>query len=490
MKKDAIILTGLGPLHISATHEMGIDSRVYEVLTSVIGKDKLCSKIPAIGAIAVATFAEKHNLRVQVKDFYNSVIDDCHANIIGISSTFMGPQHLKEIASFAKRNNPSATIVLGGPLSWSIPPSVLFTQVPEIDIIVVGEGEQTFVELIEATSMGANLNRVKGLFLNQNHCYSFTGPREQLTGDAIPTPRWELLNVSSSVIPLLPVETSRGCPYNCAYCSEVNYWGKPPRYRAINTVIQEIANNIAEFGITTFRFTDSCFSAPPGRTAALCDAMYEHFAKDRITFRWSAYARINNLTPVLLEKMKRSGCFALDIGVDSADSSILRRMGRNYSRGQIINVAKAARELDIITDFNIVIGFPGETRETIDRAIDLIQEARPDAFSCFVLFVAPHMTISKHPERYGLSGSGLSWSHATMNSEQAQEALARISASVTNSCSFPGAEAFASYLTAVGYSNEQIRTFFKAIGQLARDVKDETAYAIVEKACTSLWKLW
>ncbi|MFC1967623.1 B12-binding domain-containing radical SAM protein [Chloroflexota bacterium] len=490
MKKDALILTGFGPLPISATREMGIDSRVYEVLTSVIGKDNFCSKIPTIGAIAVATFAEKHNLRVQVKDYYNSVIDDCHADIIGISSTFMGPQHSKEVASFAKRNNPTATIVLGGPLSWSIPPSVLFTQVPEIDIIVVGEGEQTFVELVEATSMGADLNKVKGLFLNQGHRCSFTGPREQLARDAIPTPRWELLNTSSSVFPLLPVETSRGCHYNCAYCSEVHYWGKPPRYRGINTVIQEIAHNIAEFGITTFRFADSCFSAPPKRTAALCDAMYERFAKDRITFRWSSYARINNLTPVLLEKMKRSGCFALDIGVDSGDSSILRRMGRNYSRDQVINVAKAARELDIITDFNIVVGFPGETKETVDRTIDLIQEAQPNAFSCFVLFVAPHMTISEHPERYGLSGSGLSWCHTTMNSEQAQESLARISASVTSSCSFPGAEAFAGYLTAVGYSNEQIRTFFKAIGQLARGAKDEAAHAIVEEACVSLRDLW
>ncbi len=250
MTKEAIILTGFGPLHISAARQMGIDPRAYEVLTSVIGNDIHHSKIRTVGAIAVATFAEEHNLCVQVKDFYNGVIDDCHADIIGISSTFMGLQHLKEVASFAKRNNPSATVVLGGPLSWSISPSTLFMQVPEIDIIVFGEGEQTFVELIEAISMGEDLNRVNGLFLKQDHRCSFTGPREQLAGDAIPTPRWELLDISSSFFPLLPVETSRGCPYNCAYCSEVHYWGKPPRYRDINTVIQEIAHNIAVYVVS------------------------------------------------------------------------------------------------------------------------------------------------------------------------------------------------------------------------------------------------
>jgi len=188
--------------------------------------------------------------------------------------------------------------------------------------------------------------------------------------------------------------------------------------------------------------------------------------------------------------MKRSGCLALDIGVESGAPSILKRMGRNYSREQIINVAKAARELDIITDFNIVVGFPGETAETVAQTIDMLQEAKPDAFSCFVLFVAPHMDISEYPARYGLCGSGLSWSHATMTSEEAYQALERISQSVTNSCSFPGAESFACYLASIGYSPERIRAFFKAATQLTRSGKDETSLAIVEEACRRLQGWW
>ena len=74
----------------------------------------------------------------------------------------------------------------------------------------------------------------------------------------------------------------------------------------------------------------------------------------------------------------------------------------------------------------------------------------PDAFSCFVLFVAPHMNITECQDTYGISGSGLSWRHSTMTSEEAHQALLTISQSVTDSCSFPGAESFACYLTAVG----------------------------------------
>jgi p-methyltransferase len=255
-------------------------------------------------------------------------------------------------------------------------------------------------------------------------------------------------------------------------------------------VLDEIQRNVDEFGIANFRFTDSCFSAPPERAATICDAIYDRFIRSGIPIKWSSYSRINNLTHNLLEKMKRSGCIALDIGAESGAPSILKKMGRNYTREQIINVAKAARELDIITDFNIVVGFPGETDETVEETIDMLQEAKPDAFSCFVLFVAPHMDISGRGVRYGLNGSGLSWSHATMTSEKAHQALERISQSVTNSCSFPGAESFAGYLAAIGYSLEQIRVFFKATSQLARSGKDEMSRTIVEEACTRLRGWW
>jgi len=255
-------------------------------------------------------------------------------------------------------------------------------------------------------------------------------------------------------------------------------------------VLDEIKHNVDEFGISTFRFTDSCFSAPPERAAAICNAIYDRFVRNGIAIRWSSYARIDNLTYNLLEKMKHSGCFALDIGVESGAPSILKKMGRNYSKEQIINVAKAARELDMITDFNIVVGFPGETVETVEQTINMLQEAKPDAFSCFVLFVAPHMAISEYQARYGLRGSGLSWSHTTMTSEDAYKALERISQSVTSSCSFPGAESFACYLAAIGYSPKQIRAFLKATTQLARSGKDEKSRTIVEEACRRLQDWW
>ena len=490
-EQSVIILTGVGPLRLCDTREMGIDAEVFKVLGSAMNKDTFSPRIPTIGAVAVATFAEKQQIHVQVKDFYASDLNDCCADIIGISSTFMGLQHIKEIASFARQKNPSSTIVLGGPISWSLSPSALFELVPEIDVIVMGEGEQTFVELVKAASTDGNLNRVKGLFLRQDHRYSFTGMRGPLPGDSIPTPQWKLLDVSfSQTVPFFPVETSRGCPYNCPYCSETHYWGKPPRYRSPGSVVAEIARNVYEFGIATFRFTDSCFSSPPKRCADVCDAVYGECVQVGIPAKWSSYARISNLTPRLLEKMKQSGCVALDIGVESGDPAMLRRMGRRYSLDQAVIVAHKARELDIITNFNLVVGFPGETAESIDRTIEMLDRAQPDTFGCFLLFVAPNTTISSYPDRYGISGAGLSWRHSTMTSDDALEAVERISRSVTGSCSFPGGEYFACYLASLGYSNQQVRTFFRATLELARGVGTPSSRSTVEQVCKSLEKFW
>ena len=107
---------------------------------------------------------------------------------------------------------------------------------------------------------------------------------------------------------IFPIETARGCLYNCAFCSEVHYWGKPTRYKSINKVVDDLKQNVDKYQVKTFRFTDSCFTAPVERCMDLCDAIYTECINNKYDIKWTSYARVNNLTDELLEKMKRSGC--------------------------------------------------------------------------------------------------------------------------------------------------------------------------------------
>ena len=291
-------------------------------------------------------------------------------------------------------------------------------------------------------------------------------------------------------LPVLPVETSRGCPFNCAYCSEVTYWDKPVRYRSIESVVQELEYNVSELGINTFRFTDSCFSAPPERCGRLCDAISENFDARGMPVQWSSYARISNLSYPLLEKMKRSGCVALDIGVESGSTDMLRSMGRSYSPESAINVSRFARELGIVTNFNVVVGFPGETRDSIMRTAELIETASPDTYASFLFYMAPNTRVDASQQQFHVEGRGLRWRHDTMTSQEAQAGMLEMDRYIKHSANFPGGEYFSCYLASLGYSVEETRRFYRDITSLVKTPDDERAMQSVSGVVQRISRYW
>ena len=488
--RRVLIITGFSPMGLPQFEEMGTNLNPH-LINSISGRTSFRISIPTIGPAVIGSYLQQRGIEVEIKDFYFDEVCASDFDIVGISSTFMGVENVQEIANLIREQNPSATIVLGGPLSWSMSPLRLLELITNIDFIVLREGEQTFLELVHELRNGGDISSVKGLVFRKGEAGIETPSRPLLDGNELTRPAWELMEMPSPKrLPILPVETSRGCPYNCAYCSEVHYWGKPVRYRTGDSVVKELRHNVERFGIKIFRFTDSCFSAPPTRSAEICDAIYQGCIKDGCEVKWSSYARVENLNSSLLEKMKRSGCVALDIGVESGASSILHRMGRNYSPETAIEVSRAARDLGIITNFNVVVGFPGETKDTVQSTAEMINKAAPDTFSCFLLFLAPNTLAYANPKKYGIEGNGLRWKHNTMTSKEASEAMLTITQGVSSSTSFPGGEYVACYLTSLGYSHEEIRAFYRAVGKLFNNSQDGKALALVGKVIQSFEKFF
>ncbi len=485
--KKVLILTGFSPVRLPELQEMGIPLESLPLLLSMIGKDTFRFSIPAVGPVAIASYLRQHGIEVRVADVYYDDVGSSDSDIVGISSTFLTLNDAKTVADLIREQNSSATIVLGGPLSWSIAPKKLLETMPNVDYIVQREGETTFLELIDVIHHGGDPYLVNGIAFRRQGDITITPPRPPLDFETLPLPAWELAGIPSPKrLPVLPIETSRGCPYHCAYCSEVTYWGKPVRYRSSKRVVDELRSNARRFGITTFRITDSCFSAPPGRSAQICDAIYEQLIKEGIPIKWSAYARLRNLSPDLLVKMKRSGCVALDIGLESGSPKVLQLMGKDYSPEMAVTIAKAAGETGILTNYNLVIGFPGETAETVQATTELIERAAPDTFACFVFFLAPNTTVYLRRKEYGTKGEGLSWRHATRNSEEAKEAMLKLTRDITSSVSFPAGEHFACYLTSLGYSEREIRDFYRATAKLVKEPDNKAARAKVKAVSARL----
>jgi len=491
IKSRVLIVTGFAPVRLPQLIEMGMPVGPISFLSGMAGKQTLQFSIPTVASAVLGAYLIDNGVGVEIADYFIDTEKTYEADIVGISSTFMGVDDVKQIANKVERDNPFAVIILGGPLSWSIPPAEILKMVPAIDYIIMREGEQTFLELIRAVEAGSDTSRIAGLVYKRDSSIVQTAPRQPMQCESIRRPDWKLMGIPSARrLPVLPVETSRGCPFNCAYCSEVSYWDKPVRYRSIDSVVQELIYNAGELGINTFRFTDSCFSAPPERCGQLCDAIYESCISNNMPIKWSSYARISNLDYPLLEKMKRSGCVALDIGVESGSTEILRSMGRNYAPEAALNIARFARKLGIVTNFNVVVGFPGETHDSIMRTAELIEKAEPDTFATFLFFMAPNTRVDSAHKRFHVEGHGLNWKHDTMTSVEAQDGMLALDAYIEHSANFPGGEYFACYLASLGYTVDETRKFYRDITRLTKTADDSDALETVGRVVESVSKYW
>jgi anaerobic magnesium-protoporphyrin IX monomethyl ester cyclase len=484
-KTRVLILTGFSSLGLSQLNERAISSEVLPLLFSMLGKDTFHFTVPPMGPVAVGSYLKHHNIEVKIDDFYYDGVHSSDFDIVGISSTFMVIEDIEKITGLVRQQNPDATIVLGGHLSWIMPPAVILEKVPNIDYIVLKEGEEALLKLIGALSGNSDPQLVQGIVYRDRKkgVIVETPPQMPVDIEALPLPAWELMGVPSSQrLPVLPLETSRGCPYNCAYCAEVTYWSRPVRYRSNDRVVNEIISNVEKYGISTFRFTDSCFSAPPERCTQVCDAIYEKCINNGIPVKWSVYSRIENLSPSLLDRMRRAGCVALDVGLESGSPEVLRRMGKNFDPEIAVTIAKAARESGIIIHYNLIVGFPGETRETLQATTEIVERAAPDTFTCYVLLLKPNTRVYDQRDKFGIEGSGLSWKHATMSSEEAREAQRKLVREITSSTDFAGGEHFTCYLTSLGYSQEEIRGLYRAVSRITRNPEDEATRSMLEAA--------
>ena len=417
---------------------------------------------PGLGAVSLASYLTLHGFRVVVKDWYLDTVAVEKFQVIGISTTAFDLPDLAAIVNAIRDKNPDCLIIGGGPLTWSYPPEEIFSAVPDLDFFVNNEGEVTFIELLEAVKLGSEPASVQGISYKCGKVIHTTSPRSKMDPQNIAPPDWSLINLKNR-IPLLPFETMRGCPYQCAFCSEVTYWGKPVRFRSIQDILSEMESDIEHFGITTFRISDSCFSAPESRCMEVCKGITERFIKNGVKLKWSAFSRITNLKPALINNLTEAGCVALDIGMESGDTSILKGMKKNYSTTDIIERVSRVRSAGLLAHCNVVVGFPGETKTSIRNTIDTLNEARPDTYHCMLLFVAPNTDLSLHRKEYSLSGDKLNWNHATMSSDEARESMHEIVQSVKNSCLFISGEISSIMLIACGFTRKTVRTFFDNI---------------------------
>ncbi|PVX23287.1 MAG: B12-binding domain-containing radical SAM protein [Candidatus Bathyarchaeum sp.] len=346
------------------------------------------STIPlGLGYIAAAleldgvysTIIDMNFLEMKTNDLKQR-IEQVKPNIVGISSMSSNYQNAVDVAKSIKSWFPETTIVLGGVHATFMYEEIL-NSVPEIDVIVRYEGEITFSQLVKTIENRGDLKTVKGIAFRDENRKVVTTPQMELVEDldSLPFPAYHLIEptveeyIGKHKIRAFPLLTTRGCPYDCIFCSTTALHGRKYRTRSVSNIIEHIEYLIDTYRINTISFADDNFTMQQDRIFELCNQIKKH----NLSIQWGCSTRTDLLSTKLLRKMKEAGCNNLFFGIESASEKVLKIIKKGVSIAHSKKIVKQAEKLGIKTHCSFILGLPGETSESLNDIIKFIKETKP-----------------------------------------------------------------------------------------------------------------
>lgn len=272
-------------------------------------------------------------------------------------------------AALIKKSLPEIVTVIGGVHVTAIPKETL-QEFNSFDIGVVGEGEVTFYELCSAIKNSNPIDQINGLVFRGPNGIQLSKPRLRiLDQDSIPLPAWDLLPRADTYF----IQTLRGCPFDCKFCMNPN--GKVARKRSVESVMNEIHWIIDTYQAKRISFGDELFSVDMERTRNLLDAMAEANIGDKI--KWDVQTHVRFVDLDLFHRFKKAKVDRVEMGIETGDEDIMKKMGKGISLEKIVNAYENARIAGVDIGTFFIIGQPNENKESIRRTIQLATKINP-----------------------------------------------------------------------------------------------------------------
>jgi len=311
-------------------------------------------------------------------------------DVVGISCLFSNKDFdLRNTARLVKSVFPDCPVVTGGVHPTAIPRTILAEE-KAIDYIVLGEGENTLLALLKALEQGTALDAVDGIaYRNAQQQICLNAKKafiQQL--DGIPFPARHLLDMQSyhrlssahsgyKQKPYASLISSRGCPAKCTFCSIELLWGKVPRYRSSRNILSEIEMLIQRYGIKEIHFEDDNLTSNKKRALEIFDGMIQR--KFNLSWTVPSGLAIYSLDEELLEKMAASGCYSISLAIESGDQTVLDSLMHKPIRLERAKpLIDKARSLGMKTKGFFILGFPGETKQTMRKTVDYARSLELD----------------------------------------------------------------------------------------------------------------
>ena len=263
-----------------------------------------------------------------------------------------------------------ATTIIGGS-GFSLMPAKVLASVGA-DYGVVGEGEELLPRLLSCLESGGDTTTLPGVIASGSSSYLPPIPLA-----SIGTPDRTLFDVSRYHHDggMANVQTKRGCPFKCIYCTYPLLEGRHMRLRPVKDIIAEIRHLVEDFGVNYIYFVDDIFNFPTEFAEQLCRAMIT----EQFSVNWTAFISPEYITEHLLKLMLEAGCDAVEYGSESGSDTMLHRLGKAFTSDSIRKASALCHELGVDFAHYILFGGPGETSETILESFALMDEVKPTA---------------------------------------------------------------------------------------------------------------
>lgn len=351
------------------------------------------SERPPLGMAYIASFLEREGHKVYILDM--NVEDDADeklhsaiafSDVIGISILSVFYLSAMELIKRIRKIHSLVPIIVGGAHVTALPERVL--EENDVQFATIGEAEESFAEIVTALPDG-DFSNIKGIcYKNSNgvHLTERRPPKKDL--DDLPFPARHLLNIDKYVNYMGRrrvgvMMTSRGCPFQCFYCSR--NIDKTWRGRSPNNVVEEIEEIYHKYGRRCIYFHDDLFTFDKARLIGIC----KEILKRKLDITWLCASRVDFIDEERLFWMKKAGCRAIHYGIESGDQEIIKKMGKNITLEQAQRTIDMTKKHKIYMKGYFIIGFPWDTEETIKKTIDFALKSGTDELQFTMLMPYP-----------------------------------------------------------------------------------------------------
>jgi radical SAM superfamily enzyme YgiQ (UPF0313 family) len=374
-------------------------------------------RVPALGLACIAAATEKaghetHLLDLMTTKYPQQAVEDAirefHPEVIGLSVRNIDDQRMRNTRFLLDqardtvtwcRKSTDAPIILGGAGFSILPQSIL--EYLDAEMGIQGEGEAIFPELLKRLRSGQTTEELPAVYHKGKPSPARRTFSKALDLFPLPDPSLIARSLSGAKDAPVPVQTRRGCPLTCSYCSTPTIEGKLVRWRSPESVVAWISRWIEE-GFRNFYFVDNTFNLPPSYATQLCAKIMAA----GIDISWRCILFPGGLDEKLIEMLARAGCREASLGFESGEEGMLRRMKKNFSLNEVRRASELLQRHRIRRMGFLLLGGPGETRESAEESFAFAESLDLDSVKVSIgIRIYPNTELARIARQEGIISS-------------------------------------------------------------------------------------